>query len=104
MRQTTSPKVSGRLASACELNKHHGPSAQHFLDRGWGILALILSIIGFGASATLVMERLAIYADAGHRTSCDINAWLSCGTVMRTPQAELFGFPIRSSASWPTRL
>ena len=39
------------------------------------------------------MERLAIYADAGHRTSCDINAWLSCGTVMRTPQAELFGFP-----------
>ncbi|MCT1802739.1 MULTISPECIES: vitamin K epoxide reductase family protein [Kocuria] len=62
-------------------------------DRGWGILALILSIIGFGASATLVMERLAIYADAGHRTSCDINAWLSCGTVMRTPQAELFGFP-----------
>lgn len=39
------------------------------------------------------MERLAIFADAGHRTSCDINAWLSCGTVMRTPQAELFGFP-----------
>ena len=62
-------------------------------DRGWASLALILSIIGFGASATLVMERLAIFADAGHRTSCDINAWLSCGTVMRTPQAELFGFP-----------
>ena len=38
-------------------------------------------------------ERLQIYIDAGHSTVCDINALLSCGTVMRTPQAEAFGFP-----------
>lgn len=62
-------------------------------DRRWAGLALVLSLIGFAASAVLVAERLAIFADAGHRTSCDINAWLSCGTVMRTPQAEAFGFP-----------
>lgn len=62
-------------------------------DRSWAVLAVIFSIVGFAASAVLVAERLAIYKDAGHRTSCDINAWLSCGTVMRTPQAELFGFP-----------
>ena len=62
-------------------------------DRSWAGLALVLSVIGFAASAVLVAERLAIFADAGHRTSCDINTWLSCGTVMRTPQAEAFGFP-----------
>lgn len=62
-------------------------------DRTWGVLAVVLSLIGFAASAELVAERLALYQDAGHRASCDINAWLACGTVMRTPQAELFGFP-----------
>ena len=62
-------------------------------DRSWAVLAVILSVVGFVAAAVLVAERLAIFRDAGHRTSCDINAWLSCGTVMRTPQAELFGFP-----------
>ncbi|CAL8898232.1 Membrane protein [Kocuria varians] len=62
-------------------------------DRSWAVLALVCCVVGFAASAVLVAERLAIFQDAGHRTSCDINAWLSCGTVMRTPQAELFGFP-----------
>ncbi|WP_260856805.1 vitamin K epoxide reductase family protein [Kocuria rhizophila] len=62
-------------------------------DRTWAVLTVVLSLVGFAASATLVAERLAIFQDAGHRASCDLNAWLSCGTVMRTPQAELFGFP-----------
>ena len=53
---------------------------------GAGLIALI-------SSAILVYERLQIYIDAGHSTVCDINALLSCGTVMRTPQAEAFGFP-----------
>lgn len=73
------------------MNALHPPAAR--ADRRWAGLALVLSLIGFAASAVLVAERLAIFADAGHRTSCDINAWLSCGTVMRTPQAEAFGFP-----------
>lgn len=62
-------------------------------DRTWAITAVVLSIIGFAASATLVMERLALFKDAGHVPSCDLATWMSCGTVMRTPQAEVFGFP-----------
>lgn len=62
-------------------------------DRAWAWLAVVCSVVGFAASAVLVAERLAIFQDAGHRSSCDFNSWLSCGTVMRTPQAELFGFP-----------
>ncbi|MDO4918432.1 vitamin K epoxide reductase family protein [Kocuria sp.] len=62
-------------------------------DRSWAVLAVVLSVVGFIAAAVLVAERLAIFRDANHRSSCDLNAWLSCGTVMRTPQAELFGFP-----------
>ncbi|WP_240625059.1 vitamin K epoxide reductase family protein [Kocuria tytonicola] len=62
-------------------------------DRSWAVLAAVLSLVGFLSSAALVAERLAIFQDANHRASCDLNSWLSCGTVMRTPQAELFGFP-----------
>ncbi|MFW6187937.1 MAG: vitamin K epoxide reductase family protein [Actinomycetota bacterium] len=62
-------------------------------DRRWALLALVCAALGFYGAATLVYERVQIFLDAGHRTSCDINTWLSCGTVMRTPQAEVFGFP-----------
>jgi uncharacterized membrane protein len=59
-------------------------------------LAWILLITGAGAwlaAATLVGERLNLYKDPGYKTSCDINPWLSCGTVMKSWQAGLFGFP-----------
>ena len=50
-------------------------------------------MIGWVASAILVLERLQLYKDPGHVTSCDINPWVSCGQVMGTWQSELFGFP-----------
>ncbi len=62
-------------------------------ERRFSWLLVITGAIGFFASAALVFERLQVFLDAGHKASCDINALLNCGTVMRTPQAELFGFP-----------
>lgn len=62
-------------------------------DRRTGLLMLVTGVVGFGAAAMLVFERLQVYLDAGHTSSCDINALLNCGTVMRTNQAEAFGFP-----------
>lgn len=41
----------------------------------------------------LVYEHLQIAKDASHVSVCDMNAILNCGTVMRTPFAEAFGFP-----------
>lgn len=54
---------------------------------------LIAGVIGFLASGELILERLALYKDANHVTSCDINPIISCGTIMRTWQAALLGFP-----------
>ena len=62
-------------------------------DRRLAWIMLVAGTIAFAASAMLVLERLQIYLDAGHTSSCDINALLNCGTVMRTAQAQLFGFP-----------
>lgn len=54
---------------------------------------VVTGAIGFAAAAMLVFERLQIYLDAGHSSSCDLNSLINCGTVMRTSQAALFGFP-----------
>jgi uncharacterized membrane protein len=59
----------------------------------FALVLLVTGVIGWIASGVLVLERLALYRDPGHVTSCDINPWVSCGQVMGTWQSELFGFP-----------
>ncbi|GAB2904698.1 vitamin K epoxide reductase family protein [Neomicrococcus lactis] len=61
--------------------------------RTFGLVLLVTGAVGWVASAILVLERLALYENPGHVTSCDVNPWVSCGRVMGTWQSELFGFP-----------
>ncbi|WP_271396069.1 vitamin K epoxide reductase family protein [Neomicrococcus lactis] len=61
--------------------------------RTFGLVLLATGLVGWVASAILVLERLALYKNPGHVTSCDVNPWVSCGRVMGTWQSELFGFP-----------
>ncbi|AGF73849.1 hypothetical protein A605_14397 (plasmid) [Corynebacterium halotolerans YIM 70093 = DSM 44683] len=62
-------------------------------DRPFALILLVTGVIGWVASGILVLERLALYEDAEHVTTCDLNALVSCGKVMGTWQSELFGFP-----------
>lgn len=61
--------------------------------RTFGLVLLVTGAVGWVASAILVLERLALYENPDHITSCDVNPWVSCGRVMGTWQSELFGFP-----------
>ena len=76
-----------------EAQRGHAGTPGGYSDRQLGFWLVGAGLIALISSAILVYERLQIYIDAGHSTVCDINALLSCGTVMRTPQAEAFGFP-----------
>ncbi|MCO1338434.1 hypothetical protein BJH93_05940 [Kocuria polaris] len=58
---------------------------------GWFLVAT--AAVAWIASFVLVLERLELYKNPGHVTSCDINPWVSCGAVMQEWQAALFGFP-----------
>ncbi len=58
-----------------------------------GLLLAVLGIIGFLASADLSIEKVALPKDPSFEPSCNISPLLSCGSVMITPQAEIFGFP-----------
>lgn len=61
--------------------------------RTFGLVLLVTGLVAWVASGILVLERLALYENPGHITSCDVNPWVSCGRVMGTLQSELFGFP-----------
>ncbi|MEV0585700.1 vitamin K epoxide reductase family protein [Nonomuraea sp. NPDC050310] len=49
--------------------------------------------IGLLASFVLSVEKIALLKNPGYVPSCSLNPVLSCGSIMRTWQAELFGFP-----------
>ncbi|WP_462418996.1 vitamin K epoxide reductase family protein [Kytococcus sp. Marseille-QA3725] len=62
-------------------------------DRALGWLLTITGLVGWFGSAMLVYERIELYINPLHQTSCDVNPLVSCGSVMQTWQAALFGFP-----------
>ena len=56
-------------------------------------LLLFSGIIGLYAAFTLTQDKFAILEDPNFVPSCSINPVLSCGAVIVTKQASVFGFP-----------
>lgn len=54
---------------------------------------LIAGILGFIAAFELIVEKVALLKDPNYVLNCDLNPVLSCGSVINTAQAEVFGFP-----------
>ncbi|MGV9712948.1 vitamin K epoxide reductase family protein [Gordonia sp. NPDC003424] len=63
------------------------------VSRATGFAVLLLGAIGLLASATLTVERFHLLTEPGYKPSCSINPIISCGSVMVTKQAAIFGFP-----------
>ncbi|MET8700534.1 vitamin K epoxide reductase family protein [Kitasatospora sp. NPDC004723] len=61
--------------------------------RAFSVFLLIAALIGLAASAVLTFDKLRILEDPSYIPSCNLNPVISCGSVMRTDQAEVFGFP-----------
>lgn len=54
---------------------------------------LIAGVVGLAAALTLTIEKIEILINPAYVPSCSINPVLSCGSVMITKQASVFGFP-----------
>ncbi|MFE3450428.1 vitamin K epoxide reductase family protein [Nonomuraea sp. NPDC059194] len=91
-----SPSKTAAAASAVNVDRAAPaprPSASGPFPRLLPVLLLIGGAIGLLASFVLTIEKIALLKDAAYVPSCSINPVLSCGSIMRTPQAEVFGFP-----------
>lgn len=62
-------------------------------SRGLPLLLVIGGAIGLIAAFTLLVEKIKLLEDPSYVPSCSLNPVLSCGTIMKTDQASLFGVP-----------
>ena len=62
-------------------------------SRGLGLLLTIGGAIGLLSAAILIIEKIEYLKDPDKALSCNINAFVSCGGVINTPEASAFGFP-----------
>lgn len=62
-------------------------------DRMLGWVLSIGGLIGATAAFILTVEKIALIKNPAYVPTCSINPILSCGSVMSTGQAEVFGFP-----------
>jgi uncharacterized membrane protein len=53
----------------------------------------IAGAIGLIASFVITLEKLRLLQNPSYVPSCSINPVISCGSVMKTAQAAVFGFP-----------
>ncbi|MEV4561578.1 vitamin K epoxide reductase family protein [Kitasatospora sp. NPDC049285] len=62
-------------------------------SRGFGRLLLFAGLLGLAASAVLTIDKIKLLKNPSYQPGCNINPIISCGSIMRTAQAEAFGFP-----------
>ncbi len=54
---------------------------------------IVAGLVGFIASFVLTYDKLHVLQNPSYDPPCNINPILSCGSVMKTEQADLFGMP-----------
>jgi uncharacterized membrane protein len=69
------------------------PPRESRLDRQTSWVLIAGGLIGLVAAFELILEKVRVLADPNYVPACDINPVLSCGSVIITEQAEVFGFP-----------
>jgi uncharacterized membrane protein len=56
-------------------------------------LLIVGAVVALAASFILSLDDLELLKNPSFTPNCNINPVLSCGTVMQTPEASIFGFP-----------
>ncbi len=63
------------------------------IDKFYPYLLTFLASIGLIAAFVLTIEKIELIKNASYTPTCNINPILSCGSIMKTAQAAVFGFP-----------
>ncbi|MBP2453208.1 vitamin K epoxide reductase family protein [Mycolicibacterium lutetiense] len=63
------------------------------VGKAGAVWILIAGVLGLAAALALTVEKIELLIDPSYVPTCSINPVLSCGSVMSTSQAAVFGFP-----------
>ncbi len=92
MRSSDAPP--GPIASAAAATDPGRPDpAAAFIASAIGWILASTAAFGLLAAFSLTVEKIRLLEDPTYVPACTIDAVLSCGSVMSSPQAEAFGFP-----------
>lgn len=73
--------------------KSQGKKHRITLEKALPWIMIIFGAIALFCSVVIMSEKAEIWKNPNYVTSCDVNPVISCGSVMRSDQAEAFGFP-----------
>ncbi len=59
----------------------------------YGIWLIVAGVIGWWAAFQLTIEKFVLLADPEASLSCDLSAFIQCGTNLNSWQGSAFGFP-----------
>ena len=85
----TGAEVSGAALDGAPGRVRHG----QVLSPGSGFGLALGGLLGLAAAFMLAVDKYRILEDPSFQPACNLNPILSCGSVMVTDQAEVFGFP-----------
>ncbi|MDI5964679.1 vitamin K epoxide reductase family protein [Streptomyces sp. SL13] len=61
--------------------------------RGYAILLVICGALGLLAAWIITIDEFHLYQNPSYVPGCSINPIISCGNIMKSAQAKVFGFP-----------
>src|SRR5690348_14711586 len=67
-----------------------GPLAKLSSVLPW--ILIIGSVVGIVAATAITQEKIDLASNPHYQPVCDLNPIISCGSVMKSPQAHVFGF------------
>ncbi|MEU3858330.1 vitamin K epoxide reductase family protein [Streptomyces sp. NPDC028722] len=62
-------------------------------SRGLALLIVLTGAAGVSASWVITLDKFKLFQDPHFVPGCSLNPVLSCGSVMKSDQAAVFGFP-----------
>ncbi|MEW1659336.1 vitamin K epoxide reductase family protein [Streptomyces sp. NPDC093707] len=61
--------------------------------RAFALLLVITGVLGGLAAWIITLDKFELLKDPNFKPACSFNPIISCGSVMQSQQAEVFGFP-----------
>ncbi|MEI5103621.1 vitamin K epoxide reductase family protein [Streptomyces sp. PmtG] len=62
-------------------------------SRAFALLLVITGAAGLLASWVITLDKFELLKDPNYQPGCSINPVVACGSIMKSDQAEAFGFP-----------